>query len=68
MKEGIIKLNENEASALIELLNIAVKAAGLQAAEAALVITKKVEAAFKDEDLKAEPTSPIVVDIQELEK
>ena len=68
MKEGIIKLNENEASALIELLNIAVKAAGLQAAEAALVLTKKVEEAFKEDQPKEEPTCPAVVDIQDLEQ
>ena len=68
MKKGTIELNENEAAILIELLNIAVKAAGLQAAEAALIITKKVEAAFKEDQPKEEPTCPAVVDIQDLEQ
>lgn len=74
MKEGKIKLNENEAKALIELLNVAVKSLGLQGAEVALVLVRKVEEAFKHEEqpdsppITNEPSCPTVVDIQDLEK
>lgn len=40
-----IELTEDEARVLLALLDVAVKAAGLQAAESALAIAKKVQAA-----------------------
>ena len=43
-----IELNENEASALLQLIDIAVKAAGLSAAEAGVVLAKKIQTAAKD--------------------
>jgi len=40
-----IELNEEEANVLVNLLNVAVKAAGLEAAEAALHFQRKIAAA-----------------------
>ena len=50
-----IEFNEAEAGATIQLIDIAVKASGLQAAEAGLAITKKIRAAFLQEEVKEEP-------------
>lgn len=47
MKEGIIKLNEQQATTLLELLNIANKAAGLQVAENCLFFVQTINAAFE---------------------
>lgn len=44
-----IELTNEEANALAALLDVAVKAAGIRASEAALVIFKKIEAAAKAE-------------------
>jgi len=49
-----IELTQDEARALIGLLDVAVKAAGLQAAQAALPIAIKVQTAL---DEKQDPTS-----------
>lgn len=38
-----IELNENEAQVLLNLLDVAVKAAGIQAAESALHFAKKIQ-------------------------
>tara|TARA_R110000868_G_scaffold27465_3_gene104193 strand:+ start:983 stop:1138 length:156 start_codon:yes stop_codon:yes gene_type:complete len=38
-----IELNENEAQVLLNLLDVAVKAAGIQAAESALHFVKKIQ-------------------------
>ena len=38
-----IEFNEQEANALIELLNVAVQAKGIGVAEAALHLTKKIQ-------------------------
>ena len=38
-----VELNDNEASVLVQLLDIAVKAGGLNVAEAAVVISKRIE-------------------------
>ena len=51
--EKTISLNAEEAQVLINLLNIANKAVGLEAAEACLHFTKKIKAEF-DEPKKAE--------------
>jgi hypothetical protein len=45
-----IELNNEEANALANLLDIAVKAGGLRNANAALVIFQKLEAAVKEEN------------------
>lgn len=42
-----MELNENEGQVLVNLLNIAVKTAGLDAAEAGLHFKRKIEEAFK---------------------
>ena len=38
----VLEMNEQEKSALMALMDLAVKAGGMQVAEAALVLTKKV--------------------------
>jgi len=43
-----IELNTDEATVLINLIDVAVKAAGLQAAEAGLHFRKKIEDASKE--------------------
>lgn len=43
-----IELTTNEANVLINMLDVAVKAAGLQAAEAGLHFRKKIEDAAKE--------------------
>lgn len=47
-----IELTDQEAQVLVNLMDVAVKAAGLQAAEAALVITKKLQAAKQETEVK----------------
>ena len=42
-----IELNNDEANVLVNLIDVAVKAAGLQAAEAALHFKRKIEEAGK---------------------
>lgn len=44
-----IELNNDEANVLINLIDVAVKAAGLQAAEAGLHFRKKIEDAAKEQ-------------------
>lgn len=44
-----LELTDQEAQVLVNLMDVAVKAAGLQAAEAALVITKKIQTAKQEE-------------------
>ena len=48
-----ITLNNEEANVLINLIDVAVKAAGLQAAEAGLHFKNKIEAAAKAENAPA---------------
>lgn len=43
MKEVIIKLSEQEAKVLTQLIDLAVKAGGINVAEAAVVLVKKIE-------------------------
>lgn len=45
-------LNEQEVGALKELINIAVKAAGLSVAEVGIVLVKKLSSPIKDEPIK----------------
>jgi hypothetical protein len=56
-----IDLTEDEARVLLNMLNIALKAAGLDAAEAGIHFKKKIDAAF------APPTAP-PVDAEEIPK
>ena len=50
-----IELNDEEAKVLVNLLDVAQKAAGLQASEACLHFVKKIEAAKKAADIPAAP-------------
>jgi hypothetical protein len=47
-----IELNKEEANALVGLIDMAVKAGGLQVANAALVLMKKIDDAAKAADQK----------------
>lgn len=49
-----IDLTKDEAQVLVNLLDIAVKSGGLQAAEASLYFAKKLEAASKEETKPSE--------------
>ena len=49
-----IELNDNEAQVLVNLLNVAVKAAGIEAAESALFFVKKIK------DASAPPPPPVM--------
>ena len=44
-----IKLTQEEAQVLVNIINIAVKSVGLEAAEAGVYFTKKLQDAFKNE-------------------
>ena len=44
-----ISLSQNEAQVLLQLIDIAVKAQGIAAAEAGVVLTKKIQAAFQQD-------------------
>lgn len=44
----IIKINENEKRALIELIDVAVKSGGLRLAEAGVVLAKKISEAIDE--------------------
>jgi hypothetical protein len=52
-----ISLSENEAQVLLQLIDIAVKAQGIAAAEAGIVLTKKIQEGFKNKT-EQPPTSP----------
>ena len=54
-----IELNNDEANVLINLIDVAVKAAGLQAAEAGLHFKRKIEEAAKD------TAAPVATDSEE---
>lgn len=59
-----LELTEQEASVLIQLLDIAVKAEGLNAAEASLFFTNKIKAYLnaKEDATAKNPDQEIVVD------
>jgi len=50
-----IQYTENELTVLVQLLDIAVKAGGLNVAEAAIALTKKIEVAAAPDDQIVEP-------------
>jgi hypothetical protein len=52
-----VEFTENEATVLMNLIDIAVKSAGLPAAEAALHFSKKIQEAAKAAGLDSEPTT-----------
>lgn len=56
MKEGVIKLTEQEANKLIDLVNIAVKVKGLEEAASGIFFLNKVQEAFKSEAEVLEPS------------
>jgi hypothetical protein len=43
-----IELNEEEAKVLVNLLDVAVKSVGIQAAESAMHFVRKIDAAIKE--------------------
>ena len=47
--EKTIALNEQEAQALLQLIDVAVKAQGMSAAEAGVHLSKKIHEAFAEE-------------------
>ncbi len=53
-----IQLTQEEAQVLLNLLNIAVQTKGLEAAEAGLFFSKKIQEAFKP-DAKVEPKNEL---------
>jgi hypothetical protein len=48
-----INFTEQEANALLILIDIAIKTRGIEAAEAGVILTKKIKESFK-EDIKEE--------------
>lgn len=52
METKEIKFTLNEANALIQLIDVAVKAQGLSAAEAGLILSKKIQEAFSEKEVK----------------
>jgi len=52
-----LELNKNEAEVLVQLLDIATKAQGLNAAEAALTFVKKISEQMPKSQPEEEPTS-----------
>ena len=52
-----IELNEQEANALIQLIDMAVKSSGLYAAEAGLTLSRKIQAAAEAEKKQQKPSS-----------
>lgn len=48
MNETTIKLTNQEANVLLQLIDLAVKSGGINVAEAAVVLTKKIQASFED--------------------
>ena len=57
MENITLELNKNEAEVLIQLLDIATKAQGLNAAEAALTFVKKISEQMPKSQPEEEPTS-----------
>jgi hypothetical protein len=56
MEENItISFTKNEASVLVQLLDLATKSGGLQVAEAAVVLTKKIQEKFDTEPATLQP-------------
>lgn len=49
MDSATVTFTKEEAQALLQIIDIAVKSAGLNVAEAATVLAKKIDAAFKTE-------------------
>ena len=45
-----VELNQQEANALLQIIDVAVKAQGMSAAEAGVHLTKKIQEAFSAEE------------------
>ena len=56
-----IELNQNEAAVLLNLIDLAVKAAGMQAAEAAVHLAKIIATAAKAEADSQAVEAPVVL-------
>lgn len=52
-----ITLTNNEKQVLLQLIDLAVKAGGLNVAEAAIVLTKKINLSPPDQEDSPQPTS-----------
>lgn len=50
MKTATLTLSDEEANALLKLIDLSVRANGLQFAETAVVLTKKIQAVFTAEE------------------
>lgn len=51
MKEVELKLNEKEAQALVDLIDVATKTKGLDVAETAVYLFKKIQTAFNTKEV-----------------
>jgi hypothetical protein len=58
MESASVTFTTNEAQVLIQLIDIAVKAQGLAAAEAGLVLTRKVQQAFSESGAEIPTLNP----------
>ena len=58
MESASVTFTTNEAQVLIQLIDIAVKAQGLAAAEAGLVLTRKVQQAFSESGAEVPTLQP----------
>lgn len=52
MEKATIEFTKQEAIALLQLIDAAVKATGMQGAEAGVVLTKKIQEAMKEEPVE----------------
>lgn len=55
MQEVTVKLTSQEANVLLQLIDLAVKSGGIAVAEAAVVLTKKISAAFPEQPQTEQP-------------
>lgn len=55
MKKGKLELTEQEATTLLELINIASKATGLDSVDACKYFKDKIVEAFKEDKIVEEP-------------
>ena len=55
MQELNMKLTSQEANILLQLIDLAVKGGGIAVAEAAVVLSKKINAAFPEQSQTEQP-------------
>ena len=58
MESASVTFTTNEAQVLIQLIDISVKAQGLAAAEAGLVLTRKIQEAFSESGAEVPTLNP----------